>query len=357
MQWQDRRLLDLFGIDHPILQAPMAGVTSPQMAIAASEAGALGSIAGAMLSLDGLRQEFQMVKQGTSRPFNVNFFVHEPPTVDAARDAAWRKKLAGYYDELGVAPGTKGPSRAAFDAAACDLVLEFKPRVTSFHFGLPDKALMQRQKAAGILVIASATTAEEARWLEGEGVDAVIAQGAEAGGHRGMFLVDDVTRQAGTMALVPQVVDAVNVPVIAAGGIGDGRGIAAALALGAAGAQIGTAFMLTPEAKTVALHRAALRKANDNSTTLTNVFTGRPARGIVNRIMSEVGPMSAEAPAFPLAAEATQPLRAPAEARGSTDFTPLWSGQAPTLAREMPAGELVKTMVRETEAVLGRVRG
>jgi len=357
MQWQDRRLLDLFGIDHPILQAPMAGVTSPQMAIAASEAGALGSIAGAMLSLDGLRQEFQMVKQGTSRPFNVNFFVHKLPPVDAARDAAWRKRLAGYYDELGVAAGTKGPSRAAFDAAACDLVLEFKPRVTSFHFGLPDKSLMQRLKAAGILVIASATTVEEARWLEGEGVDAIIAQGAEAGGHRGMFLVDDVARQAGTMALVPQVVDAVKVPVIAAGGIGDGRGIAAALALGAAGAQIGTAFMLTPEAKTVALHRAALKKANDNSTTLTNVFTGRPARGIVNRIVSEVGPMSAEAPAFPLAAEATQPLRGPAEARGSTDFTPLWSGQAPTLAREMPAGELVKTMVRETEAVLDRVRG
>jgi nitronate monooxygenase len=259
MQWQDRRLLDLFGIEHPILQAPMAGVTSPQMAIATSEAGALGSIAGAMLTLDGLRQEFQMVKQGTSRPFNVNFFVHKPPAADAARDAAWRRKLAGYYGELGVAPDAKGPSRAAFDAAACELVLEFKPKVASFHFGLPDKALMQRLKAAGIVVIASATTVEEARWLEAEGADAVIAQGAEAGGHRGMFLVDDVARQPGTMALVPQVVDAVKVPVIAAGGIGDGRGIAAALALGAAGAQIGTAFMLTPEAKTVALHRAALK--------------------------------------------------------------------------------------------------
>jgi len=356
MQWQDRRLLDLFGIDHPILQAPMAGVTSPQMAIATSEAGALGSIAGAMLSLDGLRQEFQLVKQGTSRPFNVNFFVHKRPTVDDARDAAWRRKLAGYYSELSVAADAKGPSRAAFDGAACELVLEFKPKVASFHFGLPDKSLMQRLKAAGILVIASATTAEEARWLEGEGVDAVIAQGAEAGGHRGMFLTHDVSRQPGTMALVPQVVDAVKVPVIAAGGIGDGRGIAAALALGAAGAQIGTAFMLAPEARTGALHREALKKANDNSTTLTNVFTGRPARGIVNRIVSEMGPMSAEAPAFPLAAEATQPLRGPAETRGSTDFTPLWSGQAPTLAREMPAGELVKTMVRETGAVLDRMR-
>lgn len=356
MQWQDQRLLDLFGIDHPILQAPMAGVTSPQMAIATSEAGALGAIAGAMLTLDGLRQELQMVKQGTSRPFNVNFFVHKPPAVDPARDAAWRRKLAGYYGELGVSPDAKGPSRAAFDGAACELVVEFKPKVASFHFGLPDRTLIQRLKTAGILVIASATTVEEALLLEAEGADAVIAQGAEAGGHRGMFLADDIARQPGTMALVPQVVDAVKVPVIAAGGIGDGRGIAAALALGAAGAQIGTAFMLTPEAKTVALHRAALKKANDGSTTITNVFTGRPARGIVNRIVSELGPLSPDAPAFPLAAEATQPLRGPAEARGSTDFTPLWSGQAPTLAREMPAGELVKTMVRETEAVLGRVR-
>jgi nitronate monooxygenase len=357
MNWQDRRLLDLFGIEHPILQAPMAGVTSPQLAIATSEAGALGSIAGAMLSLDGLRQEFQVVKQGTSRSFNVNFFVHKPPAVDAARDARWRQRLAPYYQELGVPADAKGPSRAAFDGAACDLVLEFKPKVASFHFGLPDRTLMQRLKGAKILVIGSATTAEEARWLEGEGVDAVIAQGAEAGGHRGMFLTDDIARQAGTMALVPQVVDAVKVPVIAAGGIGDGRGIAAALALGAAGVQIGTAFMLTPEAKTAPMHRAALKKANDNSTTLTNVFTGRPARGIVNRIVREVGPMSPDAPAFPLAAEAMQPLRGPAEAKGSTDFTPLWSGQAPTLAREMPAGELVAAMVRETGAAFSRVRG
>lgn len=357
MKWQDRRLLDLFGVEHPILQAPMAGVTSPQMAIAASEAGGLGGIAAAMLTPEGTRQELQMVKQGTGRPFNVNFFVHKPPIVDAARDARWREKLAPYFGELGVAPDAKGPSRTAFDASMCDLLLEFVPKVASFHFGLPDRALVKRLKAAGILVLSSATTAEEARWLEGEGVDAVIAQGAEAGGHRGMFLVDDVSRQAGTMALVPQVVDAVKIPVIAAGGIGDGRGIAAALALGAAGAQIGTAFMLTPEAKTSALHRAALKQANDNSTTLTNVFTGRAARGIVNRIVREIGPMSADAPAFPLAAEATQPLRGPAEAKGSTDFTSLWSGQAPTLAREMPAGEVMAKLVMETDAALKRMRG
>jgi nitronate monooxygenase len=357
MKWQDRRLLDLFGVEHPILQAPMAGVTSPQMAIATSEAGGLGSIAAAMLTPEGTRQELQMVKQGTGRPFNVNFFVHKPPAVDAARDAQWRQKLAPYFGELGVPPDTKGPSRAAFDGSMCDLLLEFMPKVASFHFGLPDRALVSRLKAAGILVLSSATTADEARWLEDEGADAVIAQGAEAGGHRGMFLVDDILRQAGTMALVPQVVDAVRVPVIAAGGIGDGRGIAAALALGAAGVQIGTAFMLTPEAKTGPLHRSALKQANDNSTVLTNVFTGRPARGIVNRIVREVGPMSSAAPAFPRAAEATQPLRGPAEAKGSTDFTPLWSGQAPTLAREMPAGSVIAKLVAETDAALKRTRG
>ena len=270
---------------------------------------------------------------------------------------AGAERLEPYYRELGLAPdaGAGGPVRAPFDAALCDVLLEYKPKVVSFHFGLPDAALVQRLKAEKIVVISSATTVEEARWLEAHGCDAVIAQGAEAGGHRGMFLTEDVDCQAGTMALVPQVVDAVKVPVIAAGGIGDGRGIAAALALGAAGAQIGTAFLLTPEAKTVALHRAALKAASDDSTTLTNLFTGRPARGIVNRFIREVGPLCADAPAFPLAAGAAYPLRAAAEAKGSTDFMPLWSGQAPSLAREMPTGALIGALVEETETALQRV--
>ncbi|MFZ5779183.1 MAG: NAD(P)H-dependent flavin oxidoreductase [Pseudomonadota bacterium] len=359
MAWTDRRLLEMFGIDHPILQAPMAGVTTPAMAVAVSQAGALGAIAAAMLTPDTLRGELQIVRQGTSRPFNVNFFTHQPPQADSARETAWRRKLAPYYRELGLADdsGAGGPVRAPFDAALCDVVLEFKPRVASFHFGLPEPALLGRLKEAGICVLSSATTVEEARWLEGNGADAVIAQGAEAGGHRGMFLVDDVARQAGTMALVPQVVDAVKVPVIAAGGIGDGRGVVAALALGAAGVQVGTAFMLTPEAKTSAMHRAALKQADDNSTTLTNLFTGRPARGIVNRYVREIGPMSGDAPPFPLAAGAAQPLRTAAEARGSTDFTPLWSGQAPTLAREMASGEVVGALVEEARALLRRLAG
>jgi len=359
MAWTDRRLLEMLGIEHPILQAPMAGVTTPAMAVAVSQAGGLGAIAAAMLTPETLRGEFQIVKQGTSRPFNVNFFTHRSPQADSAREAAWRRKLAPYYRELGLAAdaGAGGPVRAPFDAVLCDVVLEFKPRVASFHFGLPQAALLRRLKDAGIIVVSSATTVEEARWLEANGADAVIAQGAEAGGHRGMFLVDDVARQAGTMALVPQVVDAVKVPVIAAGGIGDGRGVVAALALGAAGVQVGTAFMLTPEAKTSAMHRAVLKQADDNSTTLTNLFTGRPARGIVNRYIRELGPMSSDAPTFPLAAGAAQPLRTAAEARGSTDFTPLWSGQAPTFAREMASGEVVRALVQESQALLRRLAG
>jgi len=357
MKWRDRKLLDLFGIEHPIIQAPMAGAVSPQMAIAASQAGCMGSIPAAMLTPESLRTELQVVKQGTNRPINVNFFVHEDPAPDAAREAAWRRRLETYYSELGLAAdaGKNAPTRAPFSAAMCDVVLEFKPRLVSFHFGMPEPALVKRVKDAGLLVTSSATSAEEARWLVDHGCDVVIAQGNEAGGHRGMFLNDDISRQAGTMALVPQVVDAVKVPVIAAGGIGDGRGIVAALALGAAGVQIGTAFLLTPEARTSPLHRAALKQAHDNSTTLTNVFTGRPARGIVNRYVREVGPICPDAPQFPLAAGASQPMRAAGEAKGMADFTPLWSGQAPTFAREMPTADLMATLVKETEAVMKRL--
>jgi nitronate monooxygenase len=357
MKWPDSRLIDLLGIDHPIVQAPMAGFVSPAMVVAVSEAGGLGSIA--MATPESLRTELQVVRQGTGRSFSVNFFTHRQPEPDAAREQRWRQRLAPFYREFGLpADAGAGPVRLApFDAALCDVVLEFKPKVASFHFGLPEAGLVKRLKDERIAIVSSATTAAEARWLEGEGADAVIAQGAEAGGHRGMFLVDDIARQAGTMALVPQVVDAVKVPVIAAGGIGDGRGIAAALALGAAGVQMGTAFLLTPEARTPALHRAALKQADDGSTTLTNLFTGRPARAIVNRYIEEVGPMNADAPQFPLAAGASGPLRAASEAKGSSDFMPLWSGQAPSLAREMPAGDLIALLTRETEAALRRAQG
>jgi nitronate monooxygenase len=234
----------------------------------------------------------------------------------------------------------------------CDLVVEFRPQVVSFHFGLPTKDLLARVKATGAKVLSSATTVDEARWLEGEGCDAIIAQGYEAGGHRGMFLDDDISTQVGTMALVPQVVDAVKVPVVAAGGIADARGIVAALALGASAVQIGTAYLFCPEAKVGPAHLRALRNAKDNQTALTNVFTGRPARAIVNRIVQEVGPISDLAPEFPLAAGAVAPLRSRCEAAGSDDFVPLWSGQAARLVKVLPAGELTKRLAADTLAKL-----
>ena len=253
--------------------------------------------------------------------------------------------LAPYYAELGL--GDAPPYDVAivpFDDARCQVVEELRPEVVSFHFGLPADDLVDRVRASGARVIASATTVPEAQWLADHGCDAVIAQGAEAGGHRGMFLSADVESQVGTMALVPQVVDAVDVPVIAAGGIADGRGIAAAFMLGASGVQIGTGYLLCPEATISGLHRAALRSPAALETALTNVFTGRPARSIVTRLMREVGPLSAAAPRFPRATGAVLPLRLAAEPDGDTAFTALWSGQAATLAAELPAGELTRLL-------------
>ena len=345
--WHDQRLLTLFGVEHPIVQAPMAGTQGAALAIAVSQAGGLGSLPCALLSLEQMRAELQIIRQQTDRPFNLNFFCHQPPAPDAVREAAWVARLAPYRAELGVERATAPGGRAPFSDETCALVEEFRPRVVSFHFGLPERRLFERVKTAGAVVLASATTVAEARWLEEHGVDAVIAQGAEAGGHRGIFLSEDVSSQPGTFALVPQIVDAVRVPVIAAGGIGDGRGIVAALALGAAGVQIGTAYLLTPESTISPLYRAALKAAREDQTVVTNVFTGRPARGIVNRAIRELGPLSAEAPAFPNAANAMLPLRQKAEAAGSTDFTSLWSGQAPQFAREMPAGEFTRMLVED----------
>jgi nitronate monooxygenase len=336
----------LFGIDVPIIQAPMAGVQAAPLAIAVSNAGGLGSLPCAMLSPDDIARELREIKAGTTRPFNVNFFCHAPPPVDAERDAAWRATLAPYYRELGVdATSIKpGAGRAPFNEAAAAVLDAARPAVVSFHFGLPSETLLARVRAFGARIIASATTVEEARWLEARGVDAIIVQGLEAGGHRGLFLSDDLTTQVGTLALLPQVLHAVRVPVIAAGGIADARGVAAVLSLGAVAAQVGTSYLLCPEATTTHVHRDALKGDGARHTALTNVFTGRPARGIVNRIVREVGPISGSAPAFPLAPAALAPLRAEAERRGSGDFSPLWSGQNATGCREIPAGQLTREL-------------
>ncbi|HEU4587823.1 MAG TPA: nitronate monooxygenase [Gemmatimonadales bacterium] len=354
--WPDRRILDLFGIEVPIVLAPMAGPGTAELAFAVSQAGGLGSLPCAQLSPAQIQEALETIRRATSRPINLNFFCHVAPTPDPAREAAWRARLAPYYAEFGLDPAavTPAPPRRPFDAESCALIEALRPEVVSFHFGLPAPALLARVRATGARIVASATTVREARWLEQHGCDAIVAMGLEAGGHRGNFLSDDMARQVGTFALVPQVADAVRVPVIAAGGIADARGIVAALALGASAVQIGTAYLLCPEAKLSAAHRAALDAAVDDDTALTNVFTGRPARGIVNRVVREIGPMSPEAPAFPLAAAALAPLRAAAEAAGSGDFTNLWAGQAARLARALPAAELTRALAAEAAARLGR---
>jgi nitronate monooxygenase len=357
--WPNTRLIELLNIEMPIVLAPMAGAMDWELAAAVSAAGGLGSLPSAMLTPDQLRDQVARFRGRTVKPVNLNFFCHTPPVPSNAREAQWRERLAPYYRELGIDPAAPvpGSNRAPFDAALCEAVEEIKPEVVSFHFGLPERGLMARVKAAGCVVLSSATTAEEARWLEQNGADAVIAQGYEAGGHRGMFLTDDVAAQAGTFALVPQVADAVKIPVIAAGGIADARGIAASFALGAAGVQIGTAYLWSPESKISAPHRSALARARDDGTALTNVMSGRPARGIVNRIMREVGPMAGIAPEFPLAAGALAPLRAKAEAQGSGDFSPMWAGQAAALGRAAPAGELTRDLARQALDLLRRLGG
>ena len=344
--WPDRRLLDLLGIELPIVQAPMAGATGAAMAAAVCESGGLGSLPCALLTPGRARAEIEAIRRRTDRPLNVNFFCHSVAAPDPDREAVWRTRLAPYRAELGVDPSssTPAPHRAPFDDRMGDVVEEFGPEVVSFHFGLPQPRLLDRVKALGCKVLGSATTVSEARWLATHGCDAVIAQGCEAGGHRGMFLTDDVDSQPGTMALVPMVADAVDVPVIAAGGIADGRGIAAALALGAAGVQIGTAYLRAAESTISAAHRAALAHARDDATVLTNVFTGRPARGLANRVVREIGPMAPDAPAFPTAGGAMASIRAAAEAAGSSEFSPMWAGQAAGLSRPGGAAELTRAL-------------
>jgi nitronate monooxygenase len=357
--WPDRRLLDLFGTEFPIVLAPMAGVMDADLVIAAAQGGALGSLPCAMISVEKAREQVNIIRQRVSAPVNMNFFCHKPVAADPKREAGWKARLAPYYREYGLDPAApvNAANRAPFDEAMCELVEELKPEVVSFHFGLPNPALVKRVKAAGCIVISSATIVREAIWLEQNGADAIIAQGAEAGGHRGMFLTENIAEQPGTFALVPQVVDAVKVPVIAAGGIADGRGIAAAFALGAAGVQIGSAYLRCPESTVIAPARSALAQAGDDSTVITNVMTGRPARGVANRVMREVGPISADAPAFPHAAIGLGPLKGAAENLGKVDFTSLWAGQAVRLGREMPAAELTRALAGAALARMSQMAG
>ncbi len=353
----DSTLLARLGLTLPILQSPMAGAGGVDLAAAVCEAGGLGALPAAAISPETLHAQIGAVRQRSGGPLNVNFFVHTPPPADAARDMAWKGRLAAYFTEYGLdpaAPVTPGGPKP-FGEAFCEVIEDIRPAVVSFHFGLPAEALLARVKAAGCVVLSSATSVAEARWLAERGADAVIAQGFEAGGHRGIFLSTDLATQLGTMALVPQVADAIDLPVIAAGGIADGRGLAAALALGASAAQIGTAYLFTPEAIISPLYRQALAEAGNHVTAPSNLFTGRPARGLVNRLQRELGPMNPEAPPFPALTPILAPLRAAAEAKGSWEFSLFNAGQAAPLGRQMGATQLTRAIAAEAGAILARL--
>lgn len=344
-------MLDLvkqLGLVAPVLQSPMAGVQNHRLALAVCQAGGLGALPAAMLGPEVLRTELEALTAASNAPFNVNFFCHTAPAPDPDQEILWRQALFPYYKELGLdpAPTPSGALRVPFGHDSADVLERFRPAVVSFHFGLPAPDLLARVKSWGSLVLSSATTVEEARWLQAHGADAIIAQGLEAGGHRGMFLTEDLSTQMGIFALVPQMVQAVRVPVIAAGGIGTAQSVVAMQRLGAAGVQIGTAFLCSHEAATSALHREVLQSPAAQHTALTTLFSGRPARGIVNRLMRELGALNSAAPAFPLASAALAPLRAAAEAQGLSDFTPLWAGLNASSARNASATDITREFVR-----------
>jgi nitronate monooxygenase len=341
----------LLRITHPIIQAPMSGFAPPALAAAVCNAGGLGSIGCAGLPPARVRDEVGALRQATNRPYNLNFFVHARPRLDPDATARMQARLAPYFDEfgLGPVPEPKEPF-PPFDEERLALVLELRPRVVSFHFGLPEASAVRRIKEAGCIILSSATTVAEARSLEASGADVIIAQGFEAGGHRGSFSDSPGAGMVGTMALVPQIVDAVRLPVIAAGGIADGRGIAAAFALGANGVQLGTAFLGCPEATISPLHRARLRSAADDGTELTRAFTGRPARALRNRYITEMA--DSEPLEFPLQGSLVGPLWQLPSEKARADFMPLWAGQAAPLIGESAAGQLVGRLVTEARSIL-----
>jgi nitronate monooxygenase len=351
-RWRDRRLLDRLGLSIPLIQAPMAGASGPQLAIAAIHAGGLGSLPCALLTPATVREQVAEVRSQSAGPLNLNFFCHD--MAESIDDSAWRSLLEPYYAEFGIdTPGSPPPLRKPFDEAMCAVIEELRPEVVSFHFGLPADSLLARIRDARAFIIANATSPAEARWLAERGVDAIIAQGYEAGGHAGSFLAAPPGTQMGLMALLPQVVDAVAQPVIAAGGIGDGRGMAAALMLGASAVQLGTCYLRSPECFVSPSHRAALDAPDAEQTQFTNLFTGRLARGLPNRLMNEVGPVRPEAPVYPHAATALAPLRAAAETRGESDFSALWAGQAAALGSALPARRISEQMASEALDLLG----
>lgn len=343
------------GLRYPLVQAPMAGVQDARLAIAASRAGALGSLPCAMLDAKELQQQVQALRTalGPTGVFNLNFFCHRPQPMTAPQAAAWREVLSPLYAGygLGELPAQLPAHLAAalrqpFTQDIAKAIAPFRPPVLSFHFGLPEPALLEYARSWGARIIASATTVQEALWLQAHGADAIIAQGLEAGGHRGHFLDTDTTRQMGLFALLPQVVDAVRLPVIAAGGIAGPREVRAAFALGASAVQAGTAYLLADESLTSALHRQALTSAAAQHTALTRAFTGGAARGIVNTAVRTLAAREASIPPFPLAAAGMAALRNAAEKHARADFSPLWSGQNNARLPTGPAASITHALGR-----------
>ncbi|MCC4797124.1 2-nitropropane dioxygenase [Enterovibrio norvegicus] len=336
----------LLGTELPIIQAPMAGVQDSELAIAVCRAGGLGSIPCGMLTIDQIVNETQRIREATTQPYNLNFFCHSMPAYNEHSHARWQACLAPYFDEVDeqCVPNPNGASRMPFNHDIADAIESLKPPIISFHFGLPDKALLARVKRWGTKVISSATTVEEACWLEANGADAIIAQGSEAGGHRGMFLSNDLSAQSPMNALLACLVESVSIPVIAAGGIGNHDDVQRALASGAGAVQVGTSYMLCSEAKTSSLHRDAIKGASEADTAITNIFSGRPARGIMNRAMTELGCINELAPAFPYSSIEMGQLRSHFEKMGKRDFSPLWSGQNTSGCKEVSAETLTREL-------------
>lgn len=352
--WPDRRLMTLLRIDHPIIQAPMAGSTTPALASAVCNAGGLGSLGSAVNTPDEIRADIRAMRAGTNRPFNLNFFIHDALKTDPAVLQRTRERLAPWYQKLGLgAPPQDLPDLGpGFDDTRLQLLLDLRPAVASFHFGVPHPDAVLALKSAGITLISTATTVAEARAVESAGMDAVIAQGWEAGGHRGAHRPNDPAAGIGTLALVPQIADAVRIPVIAAGGIGDGRGIAAAFALGAAGVQMGTAFLSCPEAGTDAARRAHLARATEEDTLVTDAFSGRSARALRSRYAEAMEASREPLPAFRQMYALTDPLLTAAQ----DDIASFHLyGQAARLNRAVPAAELMAALAAETASVFAKM--
>ncbi|HEY7031288.1 MAG TPA: nitronate monooxygenase [Thermomicrobiales bacterium] len=345
-------LTALLGIDHPIILAPMAGgASSPELVASVANAGALGMLGAAYLTPTQIADAVAATRRLTDRPFGVNLFAGGTEDTRDVDPDPMLAILGRYHEELGLPPPVL-PSPAAIPFAdQLDAVLAAEVPVFSFTFGIPTPAAIAALKTRGVAILGTATTVDEARALEAAGVDAVVAQGSEAGAHRGTFTVPCEAAMIGTMALVPQIVDAVRLPVVASGGIMDGRGIVAAEALGASAVQLGTAFLTTRESGIPAAYKAAVRAAKAEETTLTRAFSGRLARGIVNEVVRGLAGRDDVILPFPLQNDLTRPLRAAAAARNDPRFLSLWAGQGAALARDLPASELVEHVVQEARHV------